>query len=347
MNDSFHAFLELHERDRRDVFAAGAERLGTLPQYVEKDFWVCFVLDLLFAKLPRDHPSVFFKGGTSLSKAFDAIHRLSEDIDLVVDRRDLGFTGECDPFLAGDMSNKRRSHLMKELRKACAAYVDGALKPSLKALTGDLTPGCAVSFRVADQAEPPLLMTYPTLYPGGPTEYVAPTVKIEAGARSATEPRVTLPIVPFIAQDLEDANLRTRNVEVISARRTYWEKALILHGVFCGFRDEGRRPGDTDRVSRHYYDTAVLTDSEIGRSALEQCDLLDSVRGHNLIAFRQKWRRFEEAVPGSLRLVPYGQLKDGIRRDYQAMQSMFFGDSPEFDWILEQLRSAEERINAS
>ena len=40
---------------------------------MEKDFWVCLVLDLLFNRLPEGHPHLLFKGGTSLSKAFGLI----------------------------------------------------------------------------------------------------------------------------------------------------------------------------------------------------------------------------------------------------------------------------------
>ena len=43
----FAAFLDLPEQDRRDVFAATARRLDTVPEFVEKDFWVCLVLDVL------------------------------------------------------------------------------------------------------------------------------------------------------------------------------------------------------------------------------------------------------------------------------------------------------------
>jgi len=55
--------------------AAHAERLDTLPTYIEKDFWVCRVLDALYHGRPDHHPRLLFKGGTSLSKAFDAIQR--------------------------------------------------------------------------------------------------------------------------------------------------------------------------------------------------------------------------------------------------------------------------------
>ncbi|MYJ70219.1 MAG: nucleotidyl transferase AbiEii/AbiGii toxin family protein, partial [Rhodospirillaceae bacterium] len=43
--DAFASFLALSDQDRRDVFAAAANRLDTVPGYVEKDFWVCLVLD--------------------------------------------------------------------------------------------------------------------------------------------------------------------------------------------------------------------------------------------------------------------------------------------------------------
>lgn len=65
-------------------------RLGTPLRNVEKDFWVCFVLDLLFNGRAADEPRLLFKGGTSLSKAYDLISRFSEDIDITVYREDIG-----------------------------------------------------------------------------------------------------------------------------------------------------------------------------------------------------------------------------------------------------------------
>ena len=97
MSGNTESFLTLPEQDRRDVFEAAASRLDTLPGYVEKDFWVCLVLDALYNRLPDGHPRLIFKGGTSLSKAFGLIKRFSEDIDLVVYRDDLGFEGGARP----------------------------------------------------------------------------------------------------------------------------------------------------------------------------------------------------------------------------------------------------------
>ena len=65
----------------------------------------------------------------------------------------------------------------------------------------------------------------------------------------------------------------------------------------------------------------------------------------NLVAFQQAWKRFEEAVPGSIRLAPQMELREVIERDYQAMQGMILGDPPDFEWVTDQLQHAEAVIN--
>ena len=89
----------------------------------------------------------------------------------------------------------------------------------------------------------------------------------------------------------------------------------------------------------------MITATDTGRSALSNIDLLDTVRNHNLIAFRQAWKRFEEAVPGSLRLVPQAELRTGIESDYGAMAGMILGEAPRFEWVMEQIQYAEAAIN--
>ena len=89
----------------------------------------------------------------------------------------------------------------------------------------------------------------------------------------------------------------------------------------------------------------MITATDVGRSALSDIDLLEAVWEHNLIAFRQAWKRFEEAVPGLVRLVPQADLRGMVERDYRAMQGMILGDVPDFEWIMEQLEWAEATIN--
>jgi predicted nucleotidyltransferase component of viral defense system len=123
VNQAFKTFLALSNQDRQDVFEAEAEELDTLPTYVEKDFWVCLALDILYNGLPSGHPRLLFKGGTSLSKAYKLIRRFSEDVDFTVFREDLGFGEDEHPASVSGNQRRRRS---EELKQAMRLYLQKA-----------------------------------------------------------------------------------------------------------------------------------------------------------------------------------------------------------------------------
>ena len=213
------------------------------------------------------------------------------------------------------------------------------------ALLNQVAKGCRVYPDLGDPDRQTLLVEYPSLYPRSDNAYVVPRVKIEGGARSALEPSLTRSIAPYIADELPDWPLDAENITVIAPERTYLDKLLILHGVHCGYRDAGRLPTGKQRISRHYYDVAMITATGTGSSALSNINLLDEVRAHNTLAFRQAWKKLEEAVPGSLRLLPQPEPRAVIERDYAEMKRMIFGNIPDFGWIMEQLECAEAAIN--
>lgn len=197
-----------------------------------------------------------------------------------------------------------------------------------------------------DPDQQTLLIEYPTLYPGSSDSYVQPQVKLEAGARSALDPTITATAHAYIANESSnDWSFTVPNLNVIHPSRTYLDKILILHGAHCGYRDEGRTPTIKDRVSRHYYDVAMPTGTDIGKVALADEALLKDVRERNIIAFRQRWKKLEEAVPGSVCIVPQPAVRSALEEDYNAMRDMMFGEVPEFQWIIEQLEIAEKMIN--
>ena len=66
------------------------------PEVIEKDFWVCYMLDHLFHDSGYKDAFVF-KGGTSLSKSYHVIERFSEDIDLILDWRQI-IKDDSDPW---------------------------------------------------------------------------------------------------------------------------------------------------------------------------------------------------------------------------------------------------------
>ncbi|SMG19616.1 nucleotidyl transferase AbiEii/AbiGii toxin family protein [Arenibacter troitsensis] len=80
--------MKLHENEQlfRQAVQVTAERMGILNIYIEKDYWVCYALKQIFDSAIKNE--VIFKGGTALSKCDKFIERFSEDIDLVVIRRE-------------------------------------------------------------------------------------------------------------------------------------------------------------------------------------------------------------------------------------------------------------------
>ena len=128
---------KMSSKEREELFReteAQDKRFNAL--IVEKDFWVCWILKILF-ELPELSQALIFKGGTSLSKAYNAIERFSEDIDLSISRRYLGFTGENDPANP-NISGKKRKQILKDLLPQKATeYICGPLKHKLEEFYSD------------------------------------------------------------------------------------------------------------------------------------------------------------------------------------------------------------------
>ena len=78
-------FLLLKNADKKVYFDVVAHELDVMPQLIEKDFWVCWILKILFS-LPASDNHLTFKGGTSLSKCYNVIKRFSEDVDVSIER---------------------------------------------------------------------------------------------------------------------------------------------------------------------------------------------------------------------------------------------------------------------
>lgn len=349
MNADFLRVIAAAPEERRGLFLKTAERLGTPLQNVEKDFWVSWVLDLLFNGSDDGEPRLLFKGGTSLSKAYGLISRFSEDIDITVFREDIGQNIEVRD-LEG-LSGKQQRHHLDAIKQACQAYIQGSLKERLNRQIEATFRDAGVSFTgvpvVQDPDDPDqqtLLVRYPSVSIGA-DEYVIPTVKIEAGAKSALDPHRSVAIRPYVADDILATNLVVSNVVTIDAERTFWDKVVILHGLrrWHDNRGELRRQGH--RVSRHYYDIYKLTRSSVGQqAAMDQALALDCAL-HALMFFNSADLDLPHAKPGSFAITPTPEMVSVLKRDYQAMTGMIFGEVPDFADVLEATRMLESVIN--
>jgi len=203
MNAGFSEFLKATPQDRRDVFLRAAARLGTPEQNVEKDFWVTWTLDVLFNGLPDGHPRFLFKGGTSLSKAYELISRFSEDIDITVFREDLGQAASVSELEA--MSRKRRQARLDAIKDACRDYIQNTLAGQFTEIAQQAFADSNIEPNdptIAVDSDDPdgqsLLFWYPTVTTGH-SDYIRPAVKIESGAKSALDPHKELRIVPYVS----------------------------------------------------------------------------------------------------------------------------------------------------
>ncbi len=324
------ALLALEER--REYIVAAATELGLSELIAEKDFWVVWLLEHLFALSPQLGPFTF-KGGTSLSKGFGAIQRFSEDIDISIGRATLGFGDDAYFYEAPSLKEAKRRVL--EIREKVRNYVLEALLPALRTkINGKLNGDWAI---VSDEAAT-LRFQYPTAQ-SGEIGYVKPDVLIEFG-HADSWPAEDISISPYVVNAL-DAVTGSIDVHVLDPQRTFWEKATLLHEI--AHRDESL-PFPA-RYSRHYYDLALLAPSDIGNAAIQNTDLLAAVARFKSVFFASARARYDLAKPGTLRLSPPEFRKSVIAADYEQMLPMLFGDVPTFDEIWERIAELEARIN--
>jgi len=322
--------------DRQSIFfQEGQQRLGLASASIEKDFWVCWTLQKLFS-LPEWGEHLTFKGGTSLSKCWKLISRFSEDIDIVIDRDYLGFGEET-------LSNNRQ----KKLVRRCRQRIHEELRPLLYDHLRRVLPGDREWDLIpADEDEAPdqqtLLFQYPSVFVGTAT-YLRPVVKIEMGARSETVPVEAPSICPYLAEAFPDLLYESSfPIRTEAARRTFWEKAVLLH-------EEASRPSDRPRrarMSRHYYDLWCLITKKISDEAISDTGLFERVVHHNSTFFGKIWVDYSLLHKGNLRLMPRADQLAEWRKDYESMRKeMFVDEPPKFDEILAVIQQFEEYFN--
>ena len=330
-------FLNQPPHERQLYFEQGAIQRGLSPVVIEKDFWVCWQLGILFESNISEH--LVFKGGTSLSKVFGILDRFSEDIDLSIS------PGWLHLPVPGS-SRSQCDKWMKQAESVCATAVEDHIRPELESRAEQiLGPGQPnwYEYQLDPRTGSPVLMfRYPTAQQ---TEfcYLARSVKLEFGSLTDQQPTEVYAIRPWLADTFPDVFADWEcDVVALDVERSFWEKATILHA-------EHHRPATKttpDRISRHYADTAALSVHPRASGAVARTDLMNRVVEWKSRFFRSSWATYDLARPGSFRLLPRAERVDSLRRDYHAMRDMYLTEPREFDEILSLLADLERRINA-
>ena len=303
---------------------------------MEKDFFVCWLLSILFES--KFSNSLVFKGGTSLSKIFSAIERFSEDIDLSLSPNFLGLSETA-------TNRSQADKWMKKAEAACEVAIQTQIMPVLEASTfGMLRKNEQPRFEFLKDSHtnsPVLLFHYPSALPTG-FSYIKRSVKLEFGSLTDQRPTGRHPIRPWIAEVFPTAFPDWQcEVVALEIERSFWEKVTILHAEYHRPLNKPMR----DRFSRHYADTAALMNHPAAIKAIDQYDLAGRVVLWKSLFFPNSSANYAQAKPGTFCLVPRAERLPELRRDYQSMRDMYLTEPASFDDMLSTLSNLEHRIN--
>lgn len=316
-----------------ELFENTAMRKSLTPAVVEKDFWVCFLLDHLFNKSEWQN-SLSFKGGTSLSKVFGLINRFSEDIDIILDWRLLGY-GVHEPW--ENRSNTQQDKFNERANERTSVFLREQFMPRLRKELDEIL-NCDVQIQIAADDPQTVLFLYPHIFSN---LSVMQVIRIEIGALAAWTPAEHRTVTSFCAEEYPRIfRSPSAQVRTVTAERTFWEKVTILH------REANRKNGEFPKhYSRHYYDLFCMCGTDVKNIALNNTDLLETVVRFKEKFYRCPWAEYDKAVRGTMKLIPKASYLSALSDDYRQMRSMLFEPVPAFDDIMQCIKTLEDEIN--
>lgn len=333
MNDeALKEWLKLTDSTKRNIFLEVSKKIGLPEAAIEKDWWVVRVLELVFHT--EIAPHTVFKGGTSLSKAWNLISRFSEDIDLALDRKFFGFAETLGSFQ------------VSKLRKHSYKYISDNFYPILKK-SFDEAGYSGVNIQVRETTsndQDPLIIevNYPSVT--DKSEYLQSRVLIEIGCRSLKEPYTERQFSSFMGEQFKGREFADSNITIptVNPERTFLEKIFLLH-------EEFQQPADkikVDRISRHLYDLEKLMDTEFAKIALSDKHLYQHIVEHRKTITPLRGIDYSNHAPDKINPIPSADFMAMLKKDYEQMQqSMIYAEALAFERLMERISVLKERIN--
>jgi hypothetical protein len=215
-----------------------------------------------------------------------------------------------------------------------------ALKVSLLPIFKEiLEPVCKCDFVIDEKKNYFINITYPASFKDS---YLRAEILLEIAPLASWLPSSEFEISSYASKYFDRFFTKTNTkVKAILAKRTFWEKATILH-------NETFRPSQKNmpiRYSRHYYDLAIMSKSGIAKEALEDIDLLFEVIEFKKKFYPDRWSNYDIIKEADFKLLPNELREKELRKDYKNMQHMIFDKYLSFNEILEILAKLENEIN--
>ncbi len=331
-------FIKLSNQERKNLIQKVAFDLGLRFDVVEKDIWVCWVLDKLFS-LEELKGKLVVKGGTCLSKAYGLIGRFSEDIDITINRSCLEIEG----------TSKKSKEIKSRTRKAAERFVQEKIYTLLNEVFVKEFPKDQWNIQIDADDKSTLIFKFPSestdSFGAFPIEfsddynYIKPSIKLEFGALGDDYPTEEKPVEPYAKQILPNI-FESSTVKVLDVKRNFLEKLLILHSIHYRPIERPLR----NHYSRHYYDIFALIKAGVGKEALKLPDVLKSVIENKITFWNETWKPYDIIKSfADIKLIPNDEsrLKE-LQEDYKKMEEMFFKDYPTFSEIITELKKFEK-----
>ena len=323
--ENFYSLMGSTTTNLQDLCLKASKETGMPVAMVEKDAWVVFILRYLFHESPwKRH--FLFKGGTCLSKCYQAISRFSEDVDILIDWRLLGYDMGGPP-VGG--SRKKQEGFNNQMVERTRNFIDRMLIPHMEEYFEDVI-GKRFTIISTDSG---ILFNYPALFG---TSSISKAVLLELGPRGIWGIPERKTVSPYIFDYTDKIQDCCTNVTAISSERALYEKILILHTVATREKVPGR-------YSRHYYDVYSMLD---GSACMElNHSLLMEIVSSKKRFYPGSGYGYDTMAPGSFKLKPPKTVIDVLREDYQAMGEMIIGSAPSFEELIDFMSELERTFN--
>lgn len=316
--------MKLHENKKlfTDAIRKTAAELALPEIFVEKDYWVTYMLKFLFQSEVGD--KIVFKGGTALSKCHGLIERFSEDIDLAV----VSEVGESATKIA-----KRIRVISKEA---------GNIIPEveIKGLTskhGNLR-------KTAHQYQKEFKERFGQL---------RDILVVEISTLGNFEPSVPLPVDTFIRKMIlgtdqkpmiQEYDLEPFTVNVLHVNRTLCEKIMSL----VRFSFTGQPLVDLKAKIRHTYDLHKLLAEEEVRVFFNSPDfdhLINKVGAEDVASFKSGSEWLKNHPSEALIYKECGPTWKELRSTYESdFRNLVYGELPDESEILSTLKEIHNRL---
>ena len=324
-------FINLSIDDKKFVIEETALKYKLTPQIIEKDFWISYILKFLFNESKYKN-YLTFKGGTSLSKVYDVIFRMSEDIDLILDWTILGVENNT-PFMERSIRQQNKYN----------DYINNKTKEFIK---NCIYEELVDRFKEIDNVKIDILMEkqiiniyYPRIYMDE-NKSILPCIRLEIGTLAAWTPAFKQTIKPLISIIYNKENIEIQNIRTISIERTFYEKITILHR-------EANRPKTKQmpkRYARHYYDVYQIYNSKFIDEILNNIFLLKEVTFFKMKFYNDNWANYGDILKFNIKLIPDEYRINELMDDYKSMEEMIMGNKPSFIEIINTLLCLENLL---